>query len=157
MSDADGREQQLKTLAASLDAERKALDAKAAQLEKVRAQVKVSDGGNAGLLLRAQVTADGVRGYQAEISSSFPAPEKPGSLCGLAPVRVHLIPPDTWFDYHITCRDEADGTHFVMRVNGVVVNDFVDTERAHTSGHIGIEHHHQGSVVEVRGFEVREL
>ena len=124
---------------------------------ELRAQVKISDGGNAGLLLRARPDGENPSGYEAEINSSFPHPEKTGSLIGRAPVRVHLIPPDTWFDYHVTCRDEADGVRLTARVNGIVVNDYLDRDRSHASGHVGIEHHHQGSVLELRDIQIREL
>jgi len=96
-------------------------------------------------------------GYEAQINSSFADPQKTGSLYALAPVKTHLVPPDTWFDYHLTCREEAGGTRIVIRVNGVVVTDFLDTERRHARGHVALQQHHEGSVLEVRALEVREL
>jgi len=72
-------------------------------------------------------------------------------------VTTHLIAPDTWFDYHVVCRDEPEGTHVQIFVNGVLVTDFVDPERTHASGHIALQQHHDGSVLEVQSLEVREL
>ncbi len=124
---------------------------------EVRARIKVSDGGNSGLYLRAQVGPEWPQGYEAQINSSFADPQKTGSLYGLAPVETHLVAPDTWFEYHATCRDEAAGTRVTLRVNGVVVTDFVDAERRHAAGHVALQQHHEGSVVEVKELAVREL
>ena len=54
-------------------------------------------------------------------------------------------------------RDEAAGTHLVILVNGIVITDFTDPERRHASGHIALQQHNDGSVVECRKLEVREL
>jgi len=124
---------------------------------QVRARVRISDEGNSGLYVRATQQPGWPPGYEAQINSSFPDPQHTGSLYGLAPVRVELIPPKTWFTEEITCRDTEAGTHLTIAVNGVVVTDFVDTERKHTAGHIALQQHNDGSVVEFRSLEVREL
>ena len=121
------------------------------------ARLKISDGGNSGLYFRVARTAEGwPSGYEAQINSSFADPQKTGSLYGLAPLLTHLIAPDTWFDYHVTCRDEPGGTRITIRVNGVVVNEHVDTERRHATGHVALQQHHDGSVLEVKELAVRE-
>jgi len=119
--------------------------------------VKISDGGNSGLYFRATYGSGWPAGYEAQVNSSFADPQKTGSLYSLAPVTTHLVPPDTWFDYHVTCRDEPEGTHVTIRVNGVVITDHVDAERRHATGHVALQQHHDGSVVEVAIVEVREL
>jgi hypothetical protein len=124
---------------------------------EVRAWVKVSEGGNSGLYVRAQPTDGWPEGYEAQINSSYADPQKTGSLYGLAPVKMQLVAPDTWFDYHVTCRDEGDGTRVVIRVNGVVFVDLLDAERRWAPGHVALQQHHDGSVVEVRELRVREL
>lgn len=121
-----------------------------------QARVKINHGGNSGVYLRAHPRATWPTGYEAQINSSHPDPQRTGSLYGLAPVRVHLIPPDTWFDYHGTVRDEAGGTRLILRVNGVTVVDHLDPERRHGGGHLAIQQHHDGSVVEVRELYLRE-
>ncbi len=123
----------------------------------IRAKVKIGDGGNSGLYFRTAYGPGWPAGYEAQINSSYADPQKTGSLYGLAPVKTHLIPPDTWFDYRVTCRDVEAGTHVVIRVNGVVITDYVDAERKYESGHIALQQHHDGSVIEVRDFEVRDL
>jgi hypothetical protein len=44
-----------------------------------------------------------------------------------------------------------------IRVNGVLVSDFLDRERTHKSGHIAFQQHHEGSVIRLRDIYVREL
>ncbi|MFT5049770.1 MAG: glucose/arabinose dehydrogenase [Chlamydiales bacterium] len=121
----------------------------------LRAQVKINDGGKSSLLVRAAGMDTELSGYAGQISSSFPSPEKTGSLIGLAPVRTHLIPAGTWFDYELRCRDTPDGVHLTLLINGVLINEHLDTDSAHTGGRIGLEQHHAGSVVEFRDIRIR--
>ncbi|MCB9899042.1 MAG: DUF1080 domain-containing protein [Planctomycetes bacterium] len=124
---------------------------------ELRAKVMISDGGNSGLYFRVAYGPGWPKGYEAQVNASMSDPQKTGSLYDLAPVHVELVPPDTWFDYHVTCRDESEGTHVTIAVDGVVVTDFVDTERRHASGHIALQQHHQGSVVRWRDIQVKVL
>lgn len=124
---------------------------------EVHAELKISNGGNSGLYFRVAEGPGWPEGYEAQINSSYPDPQKTGSLYALAPVAVQLVGPDTWFDYRVTCIDEPEGTHITIRVNDVVFTDYVDTERKYAQGHIALQQHHEGSIVEVRKLEVREL
>jgi len=124
---------------------------------EVRAKVKIGDNGNSGLYFRAQYGPGWPAGYEAQINSTYPDPQKTGSLYGLAPVKVQLVPPDTWFDYRVLCRGEEGGTRVTIRVNGVVVTDYLDAERRHAKGHVALQQHHEGSRVEVKELAVREL
>jgi hypothetical protein len=45
----------------------------------------------------------------------------------------------------------------LIRVNGVVFTDHVDREKRFAAGHVALQQHHEGSVVEVRDLRVREL
>ena len=121
-------------------------------------EAKISDGGDSGIVLRAPMQPVGwPKGYVAEINSSFADTQKTGSLLGLAPVKTHLIAPDTWFDYDISCRTEEDGAaHIRIRVNGILVNDFIDPLGSHPVGHLAFKQHHDGSVVELRNLLIRE-
>ena len=124
---------------------------------EVRGRVKVSDGGNSGLFLRANVTDGQVSGYEAEVNCSYPDSARTGSITDLAPVKVQLIPPNTWFDYALTVRDDESGTRLTVALNGVVVNEVTDTERRFRRGAIVLEQHHSGSTIEFEDLEVREL
>ena len=122
---------------------------------ELRAQVKISDGGNSGLYFRAQPTGGWPKGYEAQVNSSFPDPQKTGSLYNLARIETHLVPPDTWFDYHVLCENVEGGTRVVISVNGVKITDLVDEAR-HGPGHVALQQHHEGSVVSYRNVLIRE-
>lgn len=124
---------------------------------ELRARVKISDGGNSGIYFRTQYGSGWPAGYEAQINSNYADPQKNGSLYGLAPVTVQLVPPDTWFDYHIRCQDVAAGTLITLSINGIRVTEYVDTQKRHTSGHIAFQQHHEGSVVELMDIQIREL
>ena len=123
----------------------------------IRAKVKISEGGNSGLYFRAQPTDGWPKGYEAQINSTYADPQKTGSLYGLSPVLAGLVAPDTWFDYEVACQDTAQGVHVVIKVNGVVFTDFVDTQMRWPPGHIALQQHNEGSVVEVKDLRVRPL
>ncbi|MEX1024425.1 MAG: family 16 glycoside hydrolase, partial [Planctomycetota bacterium] len=124
---------------------------------ELRGEVKISGGGNSGLFARARVAGAAVEGYEAEINSSFPDAQKTGSLAGLAVVRTHLVPEDTWFDYTLRVVDEPAGTRVQIFVNGVLVTEHLDELRRFTTGHLALQQHHEGSVVEYRSLVLREF
>lgn len=124
---------------------------------ELRARVKISDGGNSGLYFRAALGPGWPAGYEAQVNSTHEDPVKTGSLYGLAIVKGRLVPPDTWFTYFVTCRDEPAGVHITIRVNDIVVTDYVDKDRKHATGHVALQQHHEGSVVRYRDIEVRGL
>ncbi len=123
---------------------------------EVRASLRIGDNGNSGLYFRTAFGPGWPAGYEAQVNSSFEDPQKTGSLYALAPVMASLVGPDTWFDYHVRCVDEPGGTHVTIAVNGVVITDFVDPERRHAAGHVALQQHHEGSLIEVRRLELRE-
>ncbi|MDP6539389.1 MAG: DUF1080 domain-containing protein [Planctomycetota bacterium] len=124
---------------------------------EARARLKISDGGNSGFYFRATLEKGWPAGYEAQVNSTYPDPQKTGSLYSIAPIRAHLVAADTWFDYGVRCEDTEEGAHIRITINGAVVCDVVDRERRHGSGHFAIQQHHEGSVIAVRRIEVREL
>lgn len=124
---------------------------------EVSAQIKISDGGNSGLYVRTATEPEWPAGYEAQINSTFADPQKTASLYGLAPVAVALVGADTWFDYAVRCVDEPEGVRITISVNGVVITDHLDRERRHARGHVALQQHHEGSVIEVRDLRIREL
>ena len=122
----------------------------------LRAELKISDGGNSGLYFRVGLADGWPPGYEAQINSSYADPQKTGALYGFSPRTVHLVGPDTWFDYRVSCRTTGAGTEVHIWVNDVLVNQFVDRKNTHTEGHVALQQHHEGSVVELRKLEVRE-
>ncbi|MDE0914124.1 MAG: DUF1080 domain-containing protein [Planctomycetota bacterium] len=121
----------------------------------LRARIKISDGGQASLVLRVQDPLEVVEGYAALINSTFPSTEKTGSLAGLKSIRAQLIPSDTWFNYFVAVREVEGGTHIRIWINGVMLTDYMDTESRFGPGRIAIEHGHAASTVSVEALEVR--
>ncbi len=129
---------------------------------ELRARLKISDGGRSALVLRGQqasgaLEGETLQGYEVIVNSSFPDQQKTGSLTGLATIKTHLIPPDTWFDLRVACADEERGTRLSVWLNDVLVSEVLDEERRFTSGAIGLVQHHDGSIVEVSRLELRSL
>lgn len=119
---------------------------------KVRA--RINEGGKAGVLLHGipiEGGAEGLgsfEGYGIRINSSHTDLERTGSLVGLSPIRVELIPADAWFDLHLESRHEPEGTRIRIWLNGVLVNDYLDPERLHRGGLLVLEHAHPGTRVQ---------
>jgi hypothetical protein len=125
---------------------------------ELAARMKISPGGRSAVYLRAQPDGSGANGYAVMINSDFPEAQHTGSLVGLAPINVQLVGPDTWFDLNMSCSDEDAGTRVRVSVNGIRFTDFVDKDKKFArAGHIALEQHHEGSVLEVKKIEIREL
>jgi glucose/arabinose dehydrogenase len=124
---------------------------------EVRAQIKIEEGSNSGLYFRAAKGEDWPAGYEAQINASFPDPQKTGSLYNLAPLKTALMAANAWFEYRVRCEEVAEGTRVRIWVEGVLVNDHVDKDRKYASGHIALQQHHEGSVVQCAKLEIREL
>ncbi|NOT28961.1 MAG: DUF1080 domain-containing protein, partial [Planctomycetes bacterium] len=124
---------------------------------EVRGRFKISDGGNSGFYFRTTYGPGWPAGYEAQINSTFADPQKTGSLYAIVPNGTTLVPPDTWFDYLVRCVDEPGGTHITIQINGVTFVDHVDPERRHARGHIALQQHHEGSLIEAKDLWIREL
>lgn len=124
---------------------------------ELRAQARINGGGNSGLYFRTRFGPGWPSGYEAQINSTHEDPVKTGSLYHFAKLYTRLVMPDVWFDYRVLCRDEPDGVRIRIWLNDVLVNEYLDRERKHESGHIALQQHHEGSVVRFRKIEVREL
>lgn len=121
----------------------------------LRATVRINEGGDSGIMLRARPDGRRLRGYEAQINASFADEHKTGSLYGLVPVKVQLIPPGTWCDLELDVVDEPEGTHITIGVNGVTVVDHIDPNRRHKAGHIALQQHHEGGYVRMRDLRVK--
>jgi len=124
---------------------------------EVRAQIKIEEGSNSGLYFRAARGEGWPEGYEAQINASYPDPQKTGSLYGLAPLRTALMAANAWFEYRVRCEEEAEGTRIRIWVEGVLITDYLDKQRKHARGHIALQQHHEGSVVQCAKLEIREL
>jgi hypothetical protein len=124
---------------------------------EVRGKFKISDGGNSGFYFRTGYAPGWPPGYEAQINATFTDPQKTGSLYAIVPNGTTIVPPDTWFDYRVRCEDEPEGTRIRIWVNDVEFVDHLDVERRYARGHIALQQHHEGSVIEAQDLWIREL
>ena len=124
---------------------------------RVRAEVKINDGGNSGIVFRATKMAGWLNGYEAQIDSTGLDPNKTGSLYRKPqpPYKVNPSPvaPDTWF----VLEAEAVGNHIQIWVNGTRTVDWTDPSNTYTKGYFAIQAHDVRTHVQIRKMEVREI
>jgi predicted Ser/Thr protein kinase len=63
------------------------------------------------------------------------------------------IKPDTWFTQELI----ADGNHIIVKVNGEVTADFLETEKRPAQGFLALYREDRDTVVKFRKIEVKEL
>ncbi len=118
-----------------------------------KADVKISDGGNSGMLFRAAFGPGFPKGYEAQVNSTHKDPVRTGSLYGFVKIYDQLVPPDTWFNQHII----AQGNHIIIEVNDKKVVDFVDEKNTYTTGYLVLQQHNKGSVVTFKNLMMKPL
>jgi hypothetical protein len=123
-----------------------------------RIEAKISDMGNSGQYFRTKFGGGYPKGYEAQINSNFPDPQKTGSLYNFAKITDMLVKPDTWFTQEVI----ADGNHIQIFVNGKMTVDFKDEKNTHTRGHFAIQQHGPAKggpdvQVSLKKIEVKEL
>jgi hypothetical protein len=127
-----------------------------------RIEAKISDKGNSGQYFRTKYGPGYPKGYEAQINSNFPDPQKTGSLYNFVKITEMLVPPDTWFTQEVI----ANGNHIqiLVTVNGKTTKtvDFKDEKNTHTRGHFAIQQHGPAKggpdvVVALKKIEVKEL
>jgi len=121
-------------------------------------EAKISDKGNSGQYFRTQFGPGYPKGYEAQINSNFPDPQKTGSLYTFARITDMLVPPETWFTQEVI----ANGNHIQILVDGKKVVDFKDEKNTYTRGHFAIQQHGPAKggsdvVVAIKRMEVKEL
>ena len=102
-----------------------------------RIEVKISDKGNSGQYFRTKFEGGYPKGYEAQVNSNFPDPQKTGSLYNFVKITEMLVPPDTWFTQEVI----ANGNHIQILVNGKKTVDFKDEKNTYTRGHFAIQQH----------------
>jgi hypothetical protein len=119
-------------------------------------------GGNSGMYFRAALGKGWPEGYEAQVENSSPDPQKTGSLYSYAarnyqpppkPILEQLIPDDTWWTQHVI----AIGNRIIIKVNDKIVTDFIDEHHTFKSGHLALQQHDPGSVVQYRNLMVKRL
>ena len=122
-----------------------------------RIEAKINDKGNSGQYFRVHFGDSYPKGYEAQINSTHPDPQKTGSLWGLAPYKKMLVKPDTWFTQEVIAR----GNHIIIKVNGTTTVDYVDKENRYKKGRFALQQHDAtdgvDTVVQFKKVEVKEL
>jgi hypothetical protein len=131
----------------------------------VLAEARINRDGNSGIYFRAQPKPGFPPGYEAQINSTHRDPVKTGSLhpafrSGLSRdqlakivVENMLVAPGEWFTQEVI----AKGNHIIIKINGQTTVDFNDDQNTYTTGHFALQQHHDGSIVEFRKIEIKEL
>lgn len=127
----------------------------------LRLDFRVNAKGNSGVFFRAASDGfvrrvdgkDQVTGYEAQIDDNDPRGPlyQTGALYDVATAQKVIVGENTWRTLEI----RAAGDHIVTKVNGETVVDVHD-ERFR-KGHIGLQHHHPGNVVEFRNIKLKPL
>ncbi len=118
----------------------------------LRAEARISDGGNSGLYFRASKPFDIPGDYEAQINSTGTDHIRTGSLYKVVNVADKLVPAETWFTYDII----AEGKHIRLYVNGILTVDYTETRpNRNARGRIGLQQN--GGKVHFRKIEIREL
>ena len=128
---------------------------------RVKAEVKINDGGNSGMYFRAEKQPSFGSGYEAQINSTHRDPIRTGSIYTRVHVYEELVPPDTWFTQEIEVKDQMYRGELVavirVSVNDKLLFELLDYDRQHDGGYFAFQQHDPGSVVMVRKVEVMEL
>lgn len=124
---------------------------------ELRALVKVNDHGNSGMYFRVKPNPEPNNpwpiGYEAQVDNHDPK-NFTGAIYNTAWSEEYSKPitqDNAWFDYRI----RAEGNRIRTWINGVLM---VDTEQdLYDSGHLAVQGHHDGNVIEYRDIRVIEL
>jgi Domain of Unknown Function (DUF1080) len=118
-----------------------------------RIEAAINEKGNSGQYFRTAFGPGFPKGYEAQINSTHPDPQKTGSLYNFVKVTEMLVKPDAWFTQEVI----ANGNHIIIKVDGKTVVDFKDEKNTYSKGHFALQQHNPGSVVKFRKIEVKEL
>jgi hypothetical protein len=116
-----------------------------------RAEVRTQLKTNSGMYFRTKMERGFPTGYEAQVNCSHRDPVKTGSLYNIAKNLQAPHADNEWFVQHIV----AQGDRIVIKVNGKVIVDVKNGK--HQKGHIALQQHDPGSVVEYRNLMVKEL
>ncbi len=118
-----------------------------------RAEIRLNHRGNSGMYFRAKLEPGWPTGYEAQVENTSPDRQRTGSLYNFASISDQLVEDDTWWTQHII----AIGNRIIIKVNDRIVVDFVDEKNTHREGHLALQQHDPGSVVQYRNVQVKPL
>ncbi|MEW5974886.1 MAG: DUF1080 domain-containing protein [Acidobacteriota bacterium] len=116
----------------------------------LRIEFRTGADGNSGIFLRSSKEGQPAEtGYELQIFNAHP--DYPtGSLVGCLKAKPVKPAPDQWHAYEVS----AQGSHFVVKLDGKVVLDGRDDQ--HAVGHIGLQYN-KGKKVEFRNIRLKPL
>ncbi len=118
-----------------------------------KADAKLNHKGNSGMYFRAKLMPGWPDGYEAQVENTSPDPQKTGTLYNRAKNLDQLIQDDTWWTQTVI----AIGNRVIIKVDDKIVVDFVDQKNSFTEGHLALQQHDPGSVVNFRNVMVMPL
>ncbi len=128
---------------------------------KFRAEVKINDGGNSGMYVRAAKKASFTDGHEIQINATHSDYIRTGSLYTLVHLTKSVVPPDTWFTQEVEVADVNYRGKIVTRyrisVNGEQLYEFLEHQPRFKEGHFAFQQHDPGSRISIRKVEVMEL
>lgn len=128
---------------------------------RIRAEIKVNDGGNSGMYFRCRKEPSFSSGYESQINSTHRDPIKVGSIYGIVHQFDSIVPPDTWYVQELEVKDVdfrgTPVTSILVKVNDKILFQLNDFQRTFKSGHFAFQQHDPGSKVCIRKIEVMRL
>jgi hypothetical protein len=118
-----------------------------------RAEVRISQGGQGRMYVRAAAMPGNPRGYEAQVNNSSTDPSRTGSLYGLVKIYDQLIPDGNWFTEHII----VEGNHVRIFVNDRQTVDYTDQNNTYISGYVGLAEVDPGKVIEFKDVMMKIL
>jgi hypothetical protein len=118
-----------------------------------KAEAKLNNKGNSGMYFRAKLGPGWPEGYEAQVENTSSDPQRTGSLYNRAKMLEQLIQDDTWWTQHII----AIGNRVIIKVNDKIVVDFIDEKKSFMEGHVALQQHNDGSIVQFRNVVVKPL
>jgi serine/threonine protein kinase len=126
----------------------------------LRLEARINEDGNSGVYFRAPfgptIPANDpkfVTGYNAKLVQPRMGALLIGNESGFTHNGDPGLIPGEW----VTLEIIASGDHIQVKVNGKLTADYVDGTRRFTSGHIVLQQHGAGTVVQFRKIEIKEL
>ncbi len=136
-------------------------DAKLRNFE-FEAAIKTFPSANSGVFFHTRWQERGWprHGYEAQVNATHGDPRKTGSIYNVKDVLNDAPHEDgEWFTYHV----RVEGKRIVIRVNGKIVNDYIEPEdpghenRRLSEGTIAIQAHDPKSVIHYKNIRLRKL
>jgi hypothetical protein len=132
---------------------------------ELRAEIMTKPKANSGVYFHTKFQDSGwpEKGYEIQVNNSHTDPKRTAGIYGIQDNLDVVAKDDEWFTLQI----KVEGRHIVTSVNGKVVKDYTEPEKADRpanfakrllgSGTIAIQGHDPGSEIHYRKIEIKPL